>query len=102
MTVIVFVVVGGIIRTSSVMTGCDFVVVSLEGVLTCIVKFGKNLRPCVVAMTTILFLIICNPNNGPVNYLITTKCSAKMLSPISYLSVAVANDFSNFRLATFI
>ena len=36
--VIVFVVVGGIVRASSVMTGCGLVVVSLEGVLTCIVK----------------------------------------------------------------
>ena len=34
--VIVFVVVGGIVRARSVMTGCRFVVVSLEAVLTCI------------------------------------------------------------------
>ena len=36
--VIVFVVVGGIVRASSVMTVCGLVVVSLEVVLTCIVK----------------------------------------------------------------
>ena len=35
--VIVFVIVGGMVRASSVMTGCGLVVVSLEVVLTCIV-----------------------------------------------------------------
>ena len=39
--VIVFVVVGGMVRALSVMTGCGFVVVSLEAVLTFIVKWGK-------------------------------------------------------------
>ena len=39
--VIVFVVVGGMFRFSSVMTGCGLVVVSLEAVLTCIVKRRK-------------------------------------------------------------
>ena len=58
--VIVFVVVGGIVREPLVMTGCGFVVVSIEDVLTCIVKCGKSMRPCVVSMTTLLFLIKCN------------------------------------------
>ena len=39
--VIVFVVVGGIVRASSVMTGCGFVIFPLEAVLFCIVKCGK-------------------------------------------------------------
>ena len=42
---IVFVVIGGIVRASSVMTGCGLVVVSLEAVLTCIVKSGKCMSP---------------------------------------------------------
>ena len=82
------------------MTGCGFVVVSLEAVLTCIVKCGKCRRLCVVSMTTLEFFIKCNPIIGPVNLLITTKCSGKILYPISNLSVAVANGFSNWALAT--
>ena len=81
--VIVFVVVHGKVRASSMMTGCGLVVVSLEAVLTCIVKCGKCTRLCVVSMTTLLFLIKCNPVIGAVNFFITTKCSAKVLSPIS-------------------
>ena len=98
--VTVFVVVGGIVRASSVMTGCGFLVVSLEAVLTCIVKWGKCMRPCVVSMTTLLLLIKCTPIIGPVNFFITTKCSAKVLSPISIFSVVVDNGFSNWPLAT--
>ena len=98
--VIVFVVVGGMVRASSVMTGCGLVVVSLEAVLTCIVKWGKFMRPCVVSMTTLLFLIKCNPIIGPVNFFITTKYSANELSPISNFSVTVSNGFSNWPLAT--
>ena len=96
----VFVVVGGMVRASSMMTGCGLVGISLEAVLTCIVKCGKCMRPCVVSMTTLLFLIKCNPIIGPVNFFTTTKCSAKMLSPISIFSVAVDNGFSNWPLAT--
>ena len=96
----VFVVVGGMVRASSVMTGCDFLVVSLEALLTCIVKWGKCMRPCVVSMTTLLFLIKCNPIIRPVNFFITTKCSVNELSPISNFSVAVDNGFSNWPLAT--
>ena len=98
--VIVFVVVGGMVRASSVMTGCGLVVVALEVLLTCIVKWGKCMMPCVVSMTTLLFLIKCNPNIGPVNFFITTKCSANELSPISNFSVAVDNGFSNWPLAS--
>ena len=98
--VLVFVVVGGMVRASSVMTGCGLVVVSLEFVLTCIVKWGKCMSPCVVSMTTLLFLIKCNPIIGPVNFFITTKFSTNELTPISNFSVAVDNGFSNWPLAT--
>ena len=98
--VIVFVVVGGIVRASLEMTGCVFVVLSPEAVFTCIVKCGKSMRPCVVSMTTLLFLIKCNPTIGPVNFFITTKCSAEVLSPISSLCVAVVKGFSDWPLAT--
>ena len=98
--VIAFVVVGGMVRASSVMTGCGLVVVSLETVLTCIVTWGKCKRPCVVSMTTLLFLIKCDPISGPVSFFITTKCSAEVLSPISNFSEAVYNGFSNWPLAT--
>ena len=43
--VIVFVVVGGMAKASSLMIGCGFLVISLEAVLTCIVKCGKCMRP---------------------------------------------------------
>ena len=98
--VIVFVVVGGMVRALSVMTGCCLVVVSLEAVLTCTVKWGKCMRTCVLSMTTLLFLINCNPIISPVNFFITTKWSAKLLSPLSNFSVAVYSDFSNWPLAT--
>ena len=39
--VIVFFVVGGMVRAWSVMTGCGLVVVSIEAVLTCIDKGGN-------------------------------------------------------------
>ena len=51
-----------------------------------------------MSMTTLLFLIKCNPIIGPVNFFITTKYSAKELSPISNFSVAVDNGFSNLYL----
>ena len=97
---IVFVVVGGMVRASSVMTGCGFMVVSLEAVLACLVKWGKCMRPCVVSMTTLLFLIKCKAIIDLVFFLITTNCSAKNLSPKSNLNVAVDNGFSNWPLAT--
>ena len=98
--VIVFALVGGMVRDSSVTTGCGLVIVSLEAVLTCIVKWGKCMSPCVVSMTTLLFVIKCNPIIGPVNFLITTRCSANELSPISNFSVAVDKGFSNWPLRT--
>ena len=52
-----------------------------------------------MSMTALFFLIKCNPIIGPVNLLITTKCSLKVLSPFSNLSVAVGNGFSNWTLA---
>ena len=53
-----------------------------------------------MSMTTLFFLIKCNPIIGPVNFFITTKCSANELSPISNFSVAVNKGFSNWPLAT--
>ena len=98
--VIVFVVVCGLVRASSVMTGCGLVVVSLETVLTCIVKWGKCMSQCVVSMTTLLFFRKCNPIIGPVSFFFTTKCSANELSPISNFSVALDKGFSKWPLAT--
>ena len=87
-------------RPINCLSGCGLVGVSLEAVLACIVKCGKCMRPCVVSMTTLLFLIKCNPIIGPVSFFITTKCSAKELSPISNITVAVDTGFSNWPLAT--
>ena len=58
------------------------------------------MRLCVVSVTILLILIKCNPIMGTVNFFITTKCSAKELSPISIFRVAVDNGFSNWPLAT--
>ena len=82
------------------MTGCGLAVFSLEAFLTCIVKSGKCMRPCIVSMTTLLFLIKCNTIFGPVNFFITTKCSAKVLSANLTLNVVAANGFSNCPLPT--
>ena len=53
-------------------------------------------------MITLLFLKKCNPNIGPANLFYTTKCTAIIVFPISNLSVAIANGFSNWPLATYI
>ena len=93
----VFVVFGAIVSPSSMMRSWGFKVVSLQVVLTCIVKCGKCMKPCVVS-TTLFFFINCNTLIGPVSFL-TTKCSTNMLSPISKLTVAVANSFSSWLFA---
>ena len=54
----IFVVLGGTIRASSVMTGWGFAVVSFQAVFSCIVNCGKCMRPCLASMTTLLFLTI--------------------------------------------
>ena len=95
--VIVF-VVGGSVRASTVITGWGFVVVSLEYVLACIVKCGNCMRPYVVLMTTLLFLIKCHAIVGPVIFSIKTKSSVNILCPLSNLNVAVANGFPNWPL----
>ena len=96
--VIVFAVLGGIVKASSVRAVWGLAVVSLERVLTCIFKCGNCMRPCVVSMTTLLFLINCNPMIGPVNFFITTKRWKNVLSPISNVGVVVANGFLNGHL----
>ena len=93
---IVFVVLGGFVKASSLTRVWGFAFVSVEAVLTCIVKCGKWMRSCVVSMTTLLFLLKCKP----INFFITPKWSAKMLSPIPNLSVTVANGFYNCPIAT--
>ena len=70
-----------------------FTLVSLETVLTCIVKFGKCVRPCVVSTTTLLFLIKCYAIIDPVDFFITTKCLTNILSPISNVSVVLPTVF---------
>ena len=95
-------VIDGIVRVSSVMTGWGFAFVSLETVLIWIVRWGKCMSTSVVSMTTLVLLMKCNSIIGPVNFFITRKCSTNILSPVSSLSVAVANGFSNWPFATFI
>ena len=79
--------------------GWGFVFVSLEAVLTCIVKCGKCMRLCVVSMTILLFLIKFNPMIGPLNFFIMTKFSANVLSPKSNSGVTVDNGFSSWPSA---
>ena len=98
--VIVFFLVGDTVRVSSVETRWSFEFGKFEVVLTCIVRCGKCMRSSVVSMNIILFLIKCKPMIGAVSSFITTKCLAKMLSPISKLSVAVDDGFSNCPFAT--
>ena len=57
--VIVFVDLGGIVRASPRRKTWGFAFVSLEAVLTCIVKCGKCMRRCVLSMTTLFFLMKC-------------------------------------------
>ena len=98
--VIVFVVLGGFVRISSVRTDWGFALFSVVELLTCLVKCGKFMRPSVVSMTTLLCLKKCQPSIGPLKFFNTTKCSAKVSSPISDLSVVVGNGFSDWPFAT--
>ena len=98
--VTVFVDIGGIAKALPEITVWGFANVSFRAVLTYIAECGKCMRPCVLLMTTVLFLIKSNPIIGPATFFITTKCSAKTLSPISNLGVAVDIGFSNWPLAT--
>ena len=91
--VIIFVVLGGILKASSLRIGCAVVNVSVEAFSTSDIRCGKCMRPCVVSMTTLLFHIKCKPMIGPVNFFITTNWLANVLSLISKISVAIVNDF---------
>ena len=53
-----------------------------------------------VSITTLLGLMKSNPTMGPLKFFITTKWSAKVLSPIENLSVTVDIGFSNWPFAT--
>ena len=77
--VMVFVVVGGMVRASLVMTGSGLVFVSLEAVLTCIVKWGKCMRLCGVNDYTVIPKKCC-PEINPVSFFITGKFLAIILS----------------------
>ena len=51
-------------------------------------------------MITLLCLMKCNPIMGTVKFFITMKSSAKVLSPISNLIVAVAIGSFNWPFST--
>ena len=97
-----FFVLGGTVILSQRRTTWSLALISFDALLTCIVKLGKWMRSCVLSMTTLLCLMKCNPIMDPVNFLITMKCSAKVWSPLSNLSVTVAFGFSNWPFATWI
>ena len=96
---IIFVVLDGTSRASSVRTSWGFAFVSLEAVLACIAKCAKYMRPCVVSKTTLLFFIKCKPMIDPVIFFITMKCSPNVLSPKTNFSVNVTDGFSNWPIA---
>ena len=94
--VIVFVVIDGIFRSSSVSTIWGLALFSLVAVMTCIVNWRETFRPCVVSMTTLFCLIKCISRYGLVKLFMATKCSANVRSPISNLGVVAANRFSHW------
>ena len=61
---------------------------------------GNCRRLCVVSMTRLLCLMKCKTIIGPVKFFNRTKCSAKVLSPMSKLRVAVANGCSIWPFVT--
>ena len=91
----VFDVIGGAVVLSWIRTGWGLALVPIAAFLAGLVRCGKWTRPCVVSMTTLLCLMKCNLTMGLVKFFIRTKCSAKILSPISNISVAVDIGFSN-------
>ena len=98
--VIVFVVLGDFVRMSPVRADSGLAVLSLEAVLTSISKSWNWIRPCVVSLTTLFYLMKCSAMIGPVKSFILTKSLAKVKSPTSSLSVADSNDFSNCPFVT--
>ena len=62
--VIVFVVLGGIVGSWSMKTSWGFALVSLEAILSCIVRCGNFMRLCIGSMTKLLFLLKCKPMIG--------------------------------------
>ena len=84
---IVFVVIAVIVTVSPVRIDWGLALALLAALLTWMVKWGKWMRPCVVSMTTLLCLMMCKPIIGRDRFFNNTKCSAKVLSPIPYLSV---------------
>ena len=94
--------IGGTVILSWMRTSWGLALVPLDALLACIVKCGKWKRQCIISITTLLCLMKCNPIVGLVNFFITTKCSAKMWSLISNLSVAVGMGFSNWPFVIWI
>ena len=94
--------IGGIVKASSMRTTWDLTLTSLAVLLTCIVKWGKWMKPCVVWMITLLFFMKSKPMIGPVTFFITTNCSTEVYSPLTKLIVVVASGFSNWPYATWI
>ena len=68
--------------------------------LTCVVNWGKQMRPCIASTITLICLMNCEPMIGPVKFFFPTKCSANVSSSKSNLKVVVANNFSNWPIAT--
>ena len=100
--VIVFVVFGGTVVLSWTRTAWGLALVPVAAVLACFIMCGKWMRPCVSSMTTLLCLMKCNPLMGRVKFLIRTKCSARVLSLLLNLSVAVDIGFLNWPFASWI
>ena len=76
--VFVLFVICGTVILSWMRTTWGLALVWFIALLTCIVKCGKRMSPCVVSMTTLLCLMKCNPIKDPVRFFMTTKYSAKM------------------------
>ena len=94
------VVVGGNCQVITRETGCCLPLISLVGMLNCIVIWGKGIGLCLVSTNTRLCLLNCKTVIEPVKYFFTMKYSAKLKSPLSILSVAVAVAFSNWPSAS--
>ena len=91
--VMVFVVIGGAVRVSSVRAVWGLALFLLAALLNCFFKWGEWMTPCVMSLNTQLCLIRCKQEIGLVKFFNTTKCFAKVKWPISNSSAAVANGF---------
>ena len=75
---------------------CTFLAASVFGMHYQI----KNwMRICVVSITSLLCFMKCNPMTGAVNFFMTTKSSANVISPLSNIEVLIAMGFSKSPFA---